>query len=282
MKKVGGPARNEILSLATRASACSGSKRRTRTDRSPAAPGTSTPLSSPEMWAIGAGISTASAGPRPCTRAMRPAFQLKARWVWSTAFGTPVEPEVNRTSATSEGRPAPPPTGTGAPPSALGQGGRVGDRIRWELEDQCGVDLPERRLDVAGPEGVEQRCRHGAEAPTGTGQHRRGQAVGHLPRHGIAAADAALAQPAGDGGHQRIGLGRREPRVAVDDLAAVGRQQRVERRHVPGATGPPVGGGETRHPGGSQAGRHGRAPYPHPTNVTPMSERETGQRWTSH
>ena len=30
-------------------------------------PGTRTPLSSPEMWAMGAGMSTASAGPRPCT-----------------------------------------------------------------------------------------------------------------------------------------------------------------------------------------------------------------------
>ena len=90
--------------------------------------------------------------------------------------------------------------------------------------------------------------------------------------------DAALAQPAGHGGHQRVDLGRGEPRVTVDHLAAVGRQQRVERRHVPGAAGPPVGAGQARHPGGSQAGRHGRAPYPHPTNVTPMSGSETGPR----
>ena len=118
MKKVGGPARNEIRSRATRARACSGSKRRTGTERMPAAPGTSTPLSRPEMWAIGAGMSTASDEPRPCTRAISVAFQLRPRCVCSTAFGVPVEPEVNRTRATSEGRPGPVPAATGAPPTA--------------------------------------------------------------------------------------------------------------------------------------------------------------------
>ncbi|MGA2473570.1 MAG: hypothetical protein ABSG39_08755 [Acidimicrobiales bacterium] len=118
MKKVGGPARNEILSRATRDSACSGSKRRTRTDRRPAAPGTRTPLRSPEMCAIGAGMSTASAGPRLCTPAISEAFQLSPRWVCSTALGTPVEPEVNRTSATSAGLLGQEPVPTGAPPRA--------------------------------------------------------------------------------------------------------------------------------------------------------------------
>ena len=69
------------------------------------------------MCAIGAGMSTASAAPRPCTRAMREAFQLSPRCVCRTAFGTPVDPEVNRTSATSEGRLGEVPAPTAGPPS---------------------------------------------------------------------------------------------------------------------------------------------------------------------
>ncbi len=118
MKKVGGPARKDTRSRATSARASSGSKRRTSTARSPAAPGTSTPLSRPEMCAIGAGMSTASAGPSLCTRAISAAFQLRPRWVCSTALGTPVEPEVKRTRATSEGRLGPDPRATGGPSSA--------------------------------------------------------------------------------------------------------------------------------------------------------------------
>ena len=117
MKNVGGPAMNETRSSRTSPSAASGSKRRMSTARIPAAPGTSTPLSSPEMWAMGAGISTTSSGPRPWTSAINEAFQLRPRCVCRTAFGIPVEPEVNRTSATSDGLAAPPPAATGAPPS---------------------------------------------------------------------------------------------------------------------------------------------------------------------
>ena len=69
------------------------------------------------MCAIGAGISTASSWLKPWTRAMSDAFQLKARCVCSAAFGVPVEPEVNSTSATSDGRTPLLPTSTGAPPS---------------------------------------------------------------------------------------------------------------------------------------------------------------------
>ena len=53
---------------------------------------------------------------------MSEAFQLSPRWVCSTALGTPVEPEVKRTSATSEGRVAlGAGRGTGAPPERLGE-----------------------------------------------------------------------------------------------------------------------------------------------------------------
>ena len=118
MKNVGGPAMNEIRSRATRRSAVSASNRRISTERMPAAPGTSTPLSRPEMWAIGAGTRTASTPESPWTRVINDAFQLKPRWVCSTALGMPVEPEVNRTSATSDGLTAPlPSTETGDPPN---------------------------------------------------------------------------------------------------------------------------------------------------------------------
>ena len=118
MKKVGGPAMNVTRSCSTSDRACSGSKRRTSTARIPEAPGTSTPLSSPETWAIGAGISTASAGPSPCTRVISAAFQLSPRWVCSTALGVPVEPDVNSTNATSEVRAGQAAAGTGSPPRA--------------------------------------------------------------------------------------------------------------------------------------------------------------------
>ncbi len=112
-KKVGGPAKKLTRSRATKPRASPGSNRRTNTARRPAAPGTSTPLSSPEIWAMGAGISTASRFPRPWTRTIKVAFQLSPRWVWSTALGVPVEPEVKRTTATSEGRRAHEPGATG-------------------------------------------------------------------------------------------------------------------------------------------------------------------------
>ncbi len=152
MKKVGGPARNEMLSLATRASACSGSKRRTRTDRSPAAPGTSTPLSSPEMWAIGAGIEHGvgraeavhlrhQAG-LPAQGAVGVEHRLRhAR----RSRGEQDECDVGGPAGTSAHR-------HGCAAERAGQSGRVGDGIGRELEDQRRVDLGESRLDVAGPE----------------------------------------------------------------------------------------------------------------------------------
>ena len=264
-KKVGGPAMNEMRSRATSASACSGSKRRTRTERMPAAPGTSTPLSSPEMWAIGAGISTASLGPSPWTRAISVAFQLSARCVCSTALGTPVEPEVNSTRATSEGRLGELPAATGGPPRASVRATGVGQGRRCHLDDEGGVDLarghPRRRRSRSE---WRTRRRHGPDAPAGPGEDGCGQAVGHLPGHGLAPPHAAGAQATGHRGDQRLRLCRRQPGLAVDHPPRTARQQRVERRHVPGPAGAAVVAGEARHPGGREVGRHGRAPYPGP------------------
>ena len=198
-----------MRSRATSASACSGSKRRTRTERRPAAPGTRTPLSSPEMWAIGAGISTASAGPRPWTRAINEAFQLRPRWVCSTALGIPVEPEVNRTRATSEGWLGKAPEGTGAPPTASASAAGSEKASVSSSSTRAGSIWSSAAVDVRRAERVQDGRRHGADAPAGPGQDGGGQAVGHLPRHGLAPPDAPLPQAARHGGHQRIGLGRR-------------------------------------------------------------------------
>ena len=188
MKKVGGPARNETRSCATSTSACSGSKRRTNTARIPAAPGTSTPFSRPEMWAMGAGISTASDRPSPCTRAISAAFQLSPRCVCSTALGTPVEPEVKRTSATSEGRLGRDPLATGAPPSVAASAAASDSASGASSTTRAGSTWARARSTSAGPNECSTGRRHGADAPTGPGQHRRGQAVRHLPRHGVAPA----------------------------------------------------------------------------------------------
>ena len=64
------------------------------------------------MCAIGAGMRTASGEPRPWTPAISVAFQLRPRWVWRTALGVPVEPEVKRMTARSDGRTPLVPTGT--------------------------------------------------------------------------------------------------------------------------------------------------------------------------
>ena len=170
---------------ATSASACSGSKRRTRTERRPAAPGTRTPLSSPEMWAIGAGISTASAGPRPWTRAINEAFQLSPRCVWSTALGIPVEPEVNRTRATSAGRLGRAPAGTGAPPTASARAAGSEKASVPISSTRAGSIWSRAALTSARAERC-RRARHGPDAPAGPGQDGGRQTVGDLPRHGLA------------------------------------------------------------------------------------------------
>ena len=271
MKKVGGPARKEMRSRATRASACSGSKRRTRTERRPAAPGTRTPLSSPEMWAIGAGISTASAGPRPWTRAISEAFQLRPRCVCSTALGIPVEPEVKRTSATSEGWLGKAPEGTGAPPTASASAAGSEKASGPISSTSAGSIWPSAAATSAAP----NECRTGAATAPMRQQARVRTAAARLlgtcqatasPRRTPCSAQAARHR-----GHECVGLGRRQPGGTVDHLAAVRGEQGVQGGHVPGAAGPPVAPGLLGHPGRSEAGRHGRAPYPGPGNVTPMS-----------
>ena len=158
MKKVGGPARNEMRSRSTSANACSGSKRRTSTERRPAAPGTRTPLSSPEMWAIGAGIRTASPVPSPWTRAISEAFQLRPRCVCRTALGTPVEPDVKRTSATSEGRLGKVPVRTGSPPTASASAAGSEKASVSSSRTSAGSICPSAASTSAAP----KECRTGA------------------------------------------------------------------------------------------------------------------------
>ena len=67
---VGGPIMKLMRSAPMRPRPRSTSHRSMSTVRMDAAPGTSTPLSKPEMWASGAGISTASLPDKPCTPVM--------------------------------------------------------------------------------------------------------------------------------------------------------------------------------------------------------------------
>ena len=263
MKKVGGPARKEMRSRATSASACSGSKRRTRTERRPAAPGTRTPLSSPEMWAIGAGISTASAGPRPWTRAINEAFQLSPLCVWSTALGIPGRARGEQDQGDVGG-----PAGKGArghrgASDGVGECRRVREGLGSDLEHESGIDLAEGRLDVRRAERVQDGRSHGADAPAGPGQDGGSQTVRDLPRTASPRRTPARAvrPPRWPRAHRPRG---REARGAVHHLAAVGSEQGVEGGHVPGPAGAPVAPGLVGYPGRSEAGRHGRAPYPGP------------------
>ena len=258
MKKVGGPARNEIRSRATSASACSGSKRRTSTERIPAAPGTRTPLSRPEMWAIGAGISTASDGPRPCTRAISDAFQLRPRWVCSTALGMP-----GRARGEQDQRDVGGPAGTGAGaargrrrrrrPARRGRRTRRA-RARARAPGRSGRGPPRRppRRRSAGPAPPRRRC---ASRP-GSGRRRPGCWGPARPRRrpGGRPGLAGRRRPSAT---SRVRLGGREAGVTVDHLAAVrGRSARrasarPRARRAGGSGGPgsaprSVGGGPSR------------------------------------
>ena len=248
MKKVGGPARNVIRSRATSASACSGSKRRTSTDRSPAAPGTRTPLSSPEMCAIGAGMSTASEGPEPVHAGHERRLPAQAALRVQHRLGHPGgaggeqhQRDVGR-PARARARP------DGRAPERLGERRRVGDGLRRELDDEGGVDLTQRRLHVCGPERVEDRRGHRAEAPAGPGEHRRGQAVGNLPRHRVAPSSrrAPAARP------------RRWPRGRLPGRPRAGCHRRPPRRRGPRSAHPGSGRPRAHRP----AGRRGRGSAP--------------------
>ena len=244
MKKVGGPAMNVTRSRSTSDSACSGSKRRTSTARIPEAPGTSTPLSSPETWAIGAGINTASAGPSPCTRVISAAFQLSPRWVCSTALGVPVEPDVNSTNATSEVRAGHAAAGTGSPPRASASAAGSDSALLVELDDEARPDLGQRGFDLGRPKECSTGAATAPRRQQARVEDRGGQAVGQLPGDGVASPDSPCAQAPRHCGHERRRPGRRSGGLAVDHLAATGCQRarrgsgRPRHRRAVGRSGP--------------------------------------------
>ena len=87
-----------------RSRASSGSHRAMSTAFMPAAPATVTAFWSPEMCASGAGMSTVSAGPRSCTAVISTAFEARVPCVWRTPLGSPLDPDVCRTTARSSAR----------------------------------------------------------------------------------------------------------------------------------------------------------------------------------
>jgi hypothetical protein len=73
-KKTGGAPMNDTRSSSILRTPSSGSHAAIRTVGIPAVAGMRTPLRSPETWASGAGINTASPRPSPCTPTMRAAL----------------------------------------------------------------------------------------------------------------------------------------------------------------------------------------------------------------
>ena len=197
----------------------------------------------------------------PWTCAMSDAFQLSPRCVCSTALGTPVDPEVNKTRATSAGPAGESVAATGGPaeqhaPSASGSERASGARSSTRPGSTCPrapATSAAPRSATAGPPRPRGASRPGpARQPPGCW----GPARPRPPR----AAHPGRAT-SGDCGHgRRVGLGGRDSGVPVDHLAAVGGEQRIERGHVPGPTRLAVAPGLARDPGGSQRQGHGRAP----------------------
>ena len=241
-KKVGGPAMKEIRSASIRSTACSGSQRAMRTEVIPVAAGRSTPFNNPEMWAMGAGTSTASAGTSPWARVMAFAFQARPRWVCNTALGLPVDPEVNTTRARSAGRAAETPGGTRAPAGSAAETSSatpsriaapdLGGRRSRPAHHQTGGGLLEGRGQLRRAGGRVDRRGHRAQPPAGPEEQHGGQPVGQLPGHGVAPPHAGPPQPAGQVVDRPGQLGPARTPPAVDHpMAPPGsrrRQQRVE------------------------------------------------------
>ena len=209
------------------------------------------------------------------------AFQLRPRCVCSTALGTPVEPEVNRTSATSEARPGQVPAPTGGPPTAPTKAAGSEKVSGVSSSTSAGSICPRAASTSAAP----KEWRTGA-ATAPMRQQARGRTAAARLLGTCQATTSPLAtprtlRPPAIAATSCLRLDGGEAGVTVDDLAPVGGDQRVERRHVPRPAGSAIAASQVRHPGRSQVGRHGRAPYPGPTNVTPMSGSSTGPVWTS-
>ena len=153
-------------------SACSGSQRAISTVRIPAAPGTRTPLRSPETWASGAGISTASRRRSPWTRTIVNALCASPRCVCSTAFGSPVEPPVNSATARSDG----------ARRAPLDR--RPVRERRVRLDEDRGLEHAEHALDLDRAGLVVDRSRRSRRAAStrGRGAPLRGSSGAATPR----------------------------------------------------------------------------------------------------
>ena len=158
------------------------------------------------------------------------------------------------------------PGGDGCTADGADQRRGVGDRLGCELQDERGVDLRQGRLDVGRAEGVQDRRGHRPDAPAGPRQDGGGQAVGHLPGHGVAlvVTPRSLSPPA-TAATSASAWAAESLVLTVDDLAAAGGD--AARR----ASARPRGrraGGSARARLGTQVGRrrsvtaghHTRAP----------------------
>ena len=230
-KNVGGPIMKVTRSRSIRSSACSGSQRAISTLVNGTTPGSVMPFNSPEMCASGAGMSTTSSTPSPCTLAMSTALYPSDRCVCSTPLGAPLDPDVKSTAASADGSDqcssarAPLPEMSSGVERARERAQRnvVPRQLHGRLQPR------DERRGLLAPERVMDRRRDRTEAPARAVHQRDRRVVGCLPADDVARLDATIAEPAGE----------RCDRVGVV-VAVVFAEQRVERRDVPRATGPRV------------------------------------------
>ena len=99
---MGGAPTKATRSFSRRRRPSSGSHGSTSTQGPSTAALMSTPFRSPETWARGQARAPDRPDSSPCTRAISRPLYARPRCVWSTAFGTPLEPDVNSTAAMSD------------------------------------------------------------------------------------------------------------------------------------------------------------------------------------
>ena len=212
---------NETRSSSIRRTPSSGSQAAMSTAGIPAADGISTPLSSPETCASGAGMSTASLWPSPCTPDHERRLVPEAAMGVQRRLGHPGRPRGEQ----HDGDVAWPGRGSGAgghwqAPDRATSNSASGPVAAGDERARASVGrghvprapgptpgAPDRaRPTPRRPQPVVQGCRHGAEAPARPVEQERRGAVGQLPAHDVPAPDTGRAQP-----RRQVATRRRTP-----------------------------------------------------------------------
>ena len=228
-KKTGGAPMNDTRSSSMRRTPSSGSHAAMSTVGIPAVAGMSTPLSRPDTCANGAGMSTASPGPSPCTRHHERGLVAQAAVGVQRRLGHPGRPRGEQRHgdvggpgrgrepapwpAPARGRPSrlsgPAPPGTSAP-------GRCGRGHVGGGDDQYRVHLVEGGRHLGAAQAVVQRGGDGPEPPARPVEEEGGGAVGQLPAHDVPAPHPGRGQAPGQRADAGLDGGAGSRRPAVD------------------------------------------------------------------